>query len=112
MFFRPDATPYQALGLEPGASYQAIRESFRLLMQLVHPDRQGAHRTWPDACAAQANSAYSILRDQDARKTFEDEAEARAALARAINRAAMAAEVVADAGRRLAEGAPQGRAEF
>lgn len=92
MYFRPDATPYQVLGLEPGASAKEIKESFRLLMQLVHPDRQGARKTWPDACAAQANWAYGALRDQETRRTFEEEAEARAALARAINRAAMEAE--------------------
>src|SRR5262249_53102733 len=40
----------------------------------------------------QANWAYSMLRDQETRRTFEEEAEARAALQRAINRAAMAAE--------------------
>ena len=42
LFFRPDATPYQTLGLATGASQQAIKESFRLLMHLVHPDRQDA----------------------------------------------------------------------
>src|ERR1700704_1732183 len=72
MFFRPDPTPYQVLGLEPGASPEAIKETFRLLMQLVHPDRQGEKRRWPDACAAQANWAYSVLRDQDTRRTFEE----------------------------------------
>src|SRR5262245_32012531 len=92
LFFRPDATPYQVLGLEPGATPDAIKECFRLLMQLVHPDRQGEKKRWPDACAAQANWAYSMLRDQVTRRTFEQEAEARAALQRAINRAAMAAE--------------------
>ena len=92
LFFRPDPTPYQVLGLEPGASLEAIKESFRLLMQLVHPDRQGEKRRWPDGCAAQANWAYSMLRDQETRRTFEEEADARTALARAINRAAMAAE--------------------
>ena len=92
MFFRPDPTPYQVLGLEAGAALDEIKECFRLLMQLVHPDRQGEKRRWPDACAAQANWAYSMLRDQETRRTFEEEADARAALALAINRAAMAAE--------------------
>ena len=92
LFFRPDPTPYQVLGLEPGASPEQIKECFRLLMQLVHPDRQGENRRWPDACAAQANWVYSMLRDQETRRSFEEEAQARDALARAINRAAMAAE--------------------
>jgi len=92
LFFRADATPYQVLGLEPGATPEQIKECFRLLMQLVHPDRQGEKKRWPDACAAQANWAHSMLRDRETRRTFEEEAEARAALQRAINRAAMAAE--------------------
>ena len=90
IFFRPDATPYQTLGLAPGASAQAIKESFRLLMQLVHPDRQDAQVVWPDSFAAQANRAYGVLRNQDARAKFDREAEARAAMARAIHRAAAA----------------------
>src|SRR6185295_17456279 len=92
LFFRPDPTPYQVLGLDPGASLDSIKECFRLLMQLVHPDRQGEKRRWPDACAAQANWAYSLLRDQETRHSFEAEADARAALARAINRATLAAD--------------------
>jgi ketosteroid isomerase-like protein len=92
VYFHPDATPYQTLGLSPGASQEAIRERFRQLMHLVHPDRQGDRKLWPDACAAQANRAYAILRDPDARDRLEREAEARAALARAIHRAAASAE--------------------
>ena len=90
LFFRPEATPYQTLGLAPGASPEAIKESFRLLMQLVHPDRQDARAVWPDSFAALANRAYGVLRDQDARARFDREAEARAAMARAIHRAAAA----------------------
>ena len=90
LFFRPEATPYQTLGLAPGASPEAIKESFRLLMHLVHPDRQDARALWPDAFAAQANRAYAVLRNQDLRTKFDDEAASRAAMARAINRAAAA----------------------
>ena len=92
VYFHADANPYQTLGLAPGASQEEIRENFRQLMHLVHPDRQGDHKQWPDACAAQANRAYAMLRDPDARGRLEREAEARAALARAISRAAAAAE--------------------
>ncbi len=91
LFFRPDATPYQTLGLAPGAAPEAIKESFRLLMHLVHPDRQDTRAVWPDAFAAQANRAYGILRNQDARARFDHEAQARAAMARAMHRAAAAA---------------------
>jgi hypothetical protein len=92
VFFRHDATPYQVLGLPPSASREAIRESFRLLMHLVHPDRQDARAIWPDSFAALVNRAYGILRNQDARTRFDRDAEARAAMARAVNRSATAHE--------------------
>jgi len=91
LFFHPEATPYQTLGLAPGASAQAIKESFRLLMQLVHPDRQDARPAWPDSFAAQANRAYGVLRDQDSRTRFDRDAEVRAAMARAVHRTSAAA---------------------
>ncbi len=89
--FRPDATPYQVLGLAPDASEQSIRESFRLLMQLVHPDRQGARRNWPDACAAQANRAYAVLRGAESRAAFDREEKVRTARTAAAREAAVAA---------------------
>ena len=64
----------------PAHRTQAIKESFRLLMQLVHPDRQGARQTLagspvrrrpigPTGCCATRMRA----------QTFDREAEARAA---------------------------------
>jgi len=92
LFFRPEATPYQILGLNSGATPEAIKESFRLLMHLVHPDRQDERVVWPESYAALANRAYGILRDQDSRVRFDREAQARAAMARTINRTSEAAE--------------------
>jgi len=92
LFFRPEATPYQLLGLTPGATPEAIKESFRLLMHLVHPDRQDERVVWPESYAALANRAYGILRDQDSRVRFDREAQARAEMARTINRTAEAAQ--------------------
>ena len=89
--FYPDATPYQVLGLAPDASERAIMEAFRLLMQLVHPDRQRVRGEWPEAFAAQANGAYAILRDADARAKFDREASERVARARSAQAAAVAA---------------------
>jgi hypothetical protein len=91
VFFRPRATPYQILGLAPGASAQAIKENFRLLMQLVHPDRQGARPLWPEAFAARANRAYGILRHDGSRADLDREEAARAARARETQQRAAAA---------------------
>lgn len=89
--FHPGATPYQVLGLAPDASERAIMDAFRLLMQLVHPDRQRVRGEWPEAFAAQANGAYAILRDADSRAKFDREASERVARARSAQAAAVAA---------------------
>lgn len=90
VFFRPDASPYQTLGLAPDAPQDAIKERFRLLMLLVHPDRQGTGAPWPDACAAQANRAYGILRDPASRAAYDREEREKAAAAKAAREAAVA----------------------
>lgn len=89
--FRADATLYEVLGVSPDATEQEIREAFRFLMQLIHPDRQGDRREWPDAFAARANHAYAILRNVDARARFDREEAQRAAQSRAAQRAAAVA---------------------
>ncbi len=86
--FRADATLYQVLGVAPDATEQQIREAFRFLMQLVHPDRQGTRGEWPDAFAARANHAYAILRNAEARAQFDREEAARAARLRLAQGAA------------------------
>ena len=96
VLFRPDATPYQTLGLPPGASAPAIKENFRLLMRLVHPDRQDAQPLWPDAFAARANHAYAILRNDESRAALDREEEARAARMRATQHKAAAAAKTPD----------------
>jgi len=90
VFFRPDASPYQTLGLAPDAPQDAIKERFRLLMLLVHPDRQGSGTAWPDHCAAQANRAYGILRDPESRAAFDRQEREKAAAAKAAQQAAVA----------------------
>ena len=90
VFFRPDASPYQTLGLAPDASQDAIKERFRLLMLLVHPDRQGTGPAWPDRCASQANQAYAILRDPGSRAAYDRQEREKAAAAQAAQQAAVA----------------------
>ncbi|MBK7332183.1 MAG: DnaJ domain-containing protein [Betaproteobacteria bacterium] len=90
VFFRPDASPYQTLGLAPDVPQDAVKERFRLLMLLVHPDRQGAGPAWPDRCASQANQAYAILRDPGSRAAYDRQEREKAAAAQAAQQAAVA----------------------
>ncbi len=86
--FRADATLYEVLGVARDATEQEIREAFRFLMQLIHPDRQDARREWPDAFAARANHAYTTLRDAESRAKFDREEMERAARSRMAQGAA------------------------
>ena len=81
VFFRPDATHYQVLGLTPGASTDAIREHFRMLMLLIHPDRQDEEGVWPESFAARANAAYAVLKNPESRRDYDRELESRPATA-------------------------------
>jgi hypothetical protein len=53
-----DASPYSALGLEPGAEPAAVERAYKSLIKRYHPDREGGdpHR------AAEINRAYRELR--------------------------------------------------
>lgn len=70
--FRPDATHYQMLCVPEGAKRDAIKESYHLLMALIHPDRaETAREEWPADWAQRANRAYAVLSDDAARKSYD-----------------------------------------
>jgi DnaJ-class molecular chaperone len=54
---------HDVLGLEPGASADAVRAAHRRLVQLVHPDRGGSNYL-----AAKINEAKEILLAQSVRR--------------------------------------------
>ena len=65
------ATHYQLLCLEPGAGREEIKENYRLLMALLHPDRQdAADHEWPVNCAQRVNEAYAVLSDDRTRSEY------------------------------------------
>jgi hypothetical protein len=69
---RDSASHYQVLCLEPDAKAEAVRENYRLLMALLHPDRQqGAATAWPTGCAQRVNEAYAALSDGAARTAYD-----------------------------------------
>ncbi|MGH8574276.1 MAG: J domain-containing protein, partial [Gammaproteobacteria bacterium] len=57
------ADPYRTLGLAPGASLEQVRDHYRKLIRLHHPDRAGALGEWGAGYAARINRAYRLLRD-------------------------------------------------
>jgi hypothetical protein len=53
-----DASAYAALGLEPGADFEAIERAYKRLIKQHHPDREGGNA----GRAAEINRAYRELR--------------------------------------------------
>ncbi|MBS1848565.1 MAG: J domain-containing protein [Actinobacteria bacterium] len=53
-----DATPYEVLGLEPGATQAEIKLAYRRLVRVTHPDAGGT-----DALFRQVDDAYRTLVD-------------------------------------------------
>src|SRR5258708_14088866 len=67
---RDEATHYQALCLPEEASAEAIKESYHLLIALIHPDRQDAQH-WPNVAPQRVHGPYQVLSD-DARRGAYD----------------------------------------
>ncbi len=55
------ANPHRVLGVEPGAPPEQIKEHYRLLMRLFHPDRAAGRETWTDHYASRINEAWTAL---------------------------------------------------
>jgi len=61
------------LCLDVDASTESVRENYRLLMALLHPDRQegAAEPEWPTGCAQRVNEAYAVLSDAARRHEYD-----------------------------------------
>lgn len=69
---RPDADHYQVLGLAPGMLSADLKERYRLLMRLIHPDfAAGASTPWPRDAAARVNRAYDVLSSPALRREYD-----------------------------------------
>ena len=55
------ADPHRVLGVAPDAPPEKIKEHYRLLMRLFHPDRTASHETWTDHYASRINEAWTLL---------------------------------------------------
>lgn len=68
----PTADHYALLGLTSGADAAAVKERYRLMMRLLHPDFAGrSGQTWPADTAARVNLAYEVLSDPERRHTYD-----------------------------------------
>jgi len=71
MHFNPESNYYITLGLSQNVSHEEIRERWKKLMLIYHPDRQGGDDSWVSERAKKVNEAYSILKDNQKRQAFD-----------------------------------------
>jgi len=71
------ANHYQVLALRRDCSIDDVKEHYRLLMALVHPDRHEpdleTEQAWPTGCVQRANAAYAVLGDAGRRAAYDAE---------------------------------------
>lgn len=75
---------YTLLGLERGADAAQLREHWRLLIRMTHPDAQAALATedaWPADAASRINRAHDVLADASRRMDYDASLDAAAAIA-------------------------------
>ncbi len=69
------ATHYEILDVPPGATAAQIKDAYRILVQLHHPDRlQQAHsrvRDYAEDRLKRINEAYAVLNDPDRRARYD-----------------------------------------
>ena len=73
----PGADHYALLGLDQAASQDAIKDRYRLLMRLMHPDFAPSAESsiWPPDSAARVNRAYETLSSTEERRLYNQSLE-------------------------------------
>lgn len=68
-FLASEATLYASLGVAPDCTHEMLRENYRRLMGLVHPDTRPTG--FPEDSASRVNMAYSVLADAERRASYD-----------------------------------------
>lgn len=71
MHFNPEGNFYITLGLPKNATQEEIRERWKRLMLLYHPDKQLGEEERVSERAKKVNEAYSTLKDEGKRQSYD-----------------------------------------
>lgn len=64
-------THYERLGLEPDANPQQIKQAYRTLARMMHPDVVGTDQVRRADAMSELNEAFRILRDPERRRRYD-----------------------------------------
>ena len=69
-----EITFYEELGVAPGASPEQIRDAFRLLVRLLHPDQQTDPqlKEIAETQMRKLNRIYAVLSDPQSRQRYDE----------------------------------------
>lgn len=85
----PGADHYALLGLAPGEAPPDLKERYRLLMRLIHPDfAEPGEAAWPADAAVRVNRAYEVLSSPVQRREYDEQLVALRAQRPALPKAA------------------------
>lgn len=68
---RPANDHYTLMGVKPETDIPTLREHYRLLMRLTHPDFLNKDDAWPVDAAARVNRAHDALSSSDKRAAYD-----------------------------------------
>jgi len=68
---RPGADHYTLMGLTMAFEPGVLREHYRMLMRLTHPDFAGDERAWPQDAATRINQANDVLSSPSRRQDYD-----------------------------------------
>lgn len=69
----PGADHYGVLGLATGEVPPDLKERYRLLMRMIHPDFAQGSTAWPADAATRVNRAYEVLSSPVLRREYDDQ---------------------------------------
>lgn len=70
VMLRPGADHYTLLGVAPGCEAEVLREHYRLMIRMTHPDFLASGESWPPDAAARINIANDVLSSPEKREAY------------------------------------------
>lgn len=70
VMLRPGTDPFTLLGLRPDFEPAQLREHYRLMIRLTHPDFGAAAEGWPADAATRVNLAHDLLSSPEKRAAY------------------------------------------
>jgi hypothetical protein len=71
----PGADHYSVMGLDPKGDLADLKDRYRLMMRLLHPDFAGSDPEWPPDAAVRVNRAYEVLSSPVQRRGYDERLE-------------------------------------